>query len=285
MLGIVIAVLCFGNVGAFTPALLRAKRNTGLKASAYEGFLVSGERKVDVFKNAADIQEGICCAFCVAAAISIATKGSFSVAIPSGSVVKALGALADSGRVDFSSVHVFFTNDQVGESQPAYEGALADFVGPCGVPLSQVYRVPNTGDAVSAARDYSRTIQSSRVVEDGQFDLVLLGTGTDGHCASLFPGSPQVEGGSSDVMLAKKSEGAVTVSLETLNKAKKVIVSASGAARGLMVLESFSKAEDSRMPAAMVQSPDTTWLVDDASVAEYREKFGTRESLAAEFTK
>ena len=175
----------------------------------------------------------------------------------------------------------------MGDSQPAYDAALADFLEPCGVPLSQVYRVPNTGDPARAARDYSRTIENSRVVENGQFDLVLLGTGADGHCASLFPGSPQVLGGSKDAVLALQaaSEGGagVTVSLATLNKAKKVVVSASGPRRGLMVLESFTKFEESPMPAAMVASEDTTWLVDDASVAEYREKYGTRDSMSAEF--
>lgn len=76
---------------------------------------------MDVFKNSADVQEGVCGAFCYAFAFNVATKGSFSVAIDSatdsGSIVKALGSLAGADRVDFSKVHVFFTNDKVTRSR------------------------------------------------------------------------------------------------------------------------------------------------------------------------
>ena len=47
----------------------------------------------------------------VAAVDALATKGTFSVAIPSGSVVTALAACKD--RLEFDNVHVFFTNDKV----------------------------------------------------------------------------------------------------------------------------------------------------------------------------
>jgi hypothetical protein len=47
----------------------------------------------------------------VAAVDALATKGTFSVAIPSGSVVTALAGCKD--RLDFENVHVFFTNDKV----------------------------------------------------------------------------------------------------------------------------------------------------------------------------
>lgn len=246
--------------------------------------MVSENRKVDVFKTPMDVQAGIGNAFCVAAAISIATKGSFSVAIPSGSVVKALGQLAGTGRVDFSKVHVFFTNDKVGGSQPSYEGALADFVEPCGIPMKNVYPIPGKMSKAQAAQAYARTVEQSRVVEGG-FDLVLLGTGEDGHCASLFPNAPEVakEGGSSYV--AKQGEDAVTATLGTINAAKRVILSATGKGRGFMVMDALAKGETSGMPAGMVAAADTTWFVDDDSIAEYREEYGTDESMAADFNR
>jgi len=272
----------FAGTTAFSPlrrlpSIRRPETRTA--ASAYEGFMVKGSRKVDVFKVEKDISEGIASMFVVAACINIAQKGSFSVAIPSGSVVKALGSLAGSGKVDFSKVHVFFTNDKVGSAQPSYEGALADFIEPCGIPMKNVYQVPPNVDKSRAAAMYSNTIERSPVVENGAFDFVVLGTGADGHCASLFPGAPELEG--KGVVLAKQGEDAVTFSLETINKAKKVLISAAGPGRALMVFDALVKGKESGMPAAMVSGQDTTWLVDNNSVAEYKAEYGTRESMAA----
>lgn len=61
--------------------------------------------------NALSSQAGVANAFVVAAVDALATKGTFSVAIPSGSVVTALAACKD--RLEFDNVHVFFTNDKV----------------------------------------------------------------------------------------------------------------------------------------------------------------------------
>ena len=121
------------------------------------------------------------------------------------------------------------------------------------------------------------------MVGDKGFDLVVLGTGTDGHCASLYPGAPEVA--STDAVVAKEREESVTVSLATLNKAQKVLLSAVGVGRAQMVMEALVEGPASAMPAAKVVAEDTTWLVDDAAVAEYREAYGTRESMAAVFSK
>lgn len=241
----------------------------------YEGHAVRDARKVDVFKNPVDVQAGVANAFVVAATDALATKGTFSVAIPSGSVVKALGQCQD--RLDFRNVHVFFTNDKVASEQPAYEGALVDFLEPCGVPLANVHRLPTSGSPAAAADAYAALVARHPAVENNQFDLVLLGTGDDGHCACLFPGTPEADGkagGGAPYVAAQSSSGgggAVTASLSLLRQAKQVVLSASGSGRALMVLEALSKGAASGMPAAQVSGRDVTWFVDDDSFGEYAE--------------
>ena len=73
----------------------------------------------------------------------------------------------------------------------------AQFVEACGV--GHVYRVPHLA-AAAAAAEYEARVRGvpSSVVGLCErtglpaLDLVLLGSGADGHCASLYPGSAQV---------------------------------------------------------------------------------------------
>jgi 6-phosphogluconolactonase/glucosamine-6-phosphate isomerase/deaminase len=76
-----------------------------------------------VFDDADAIAAALCDAVEFEAQYAIEAKGAFSLAIPSGSVVKALGGLAGREGVDFSKVHVFFTNENLAKFN-AYEGLI-----------------------------------------------------------------------------------------------------------------------------------------------------------------
>ncbi|HEX9997926.1 MAG TPA: 6-phosphogluconolactonase [Abditibacterium sp.] len=124
---------------------------------------------------------------------SIAARERFSIALSGGSTPKALYQLLASdgwkSRFDWPQIDVFFGDERA----VASDDALSNFKMASEALLNhvpaRVFRMQaERSDLENAAQDYEAQIRSL----NAPIDVVLLGLGDDGHTASLFPNSPQL---------------------------------------------------------------------------------------------
>lgn len=124
-------------------------------------------------------------------------------------------------------------------------------------------------DAGSAA--YEASVRE-HLGGDPRWDLLLLGVGPDAHCASLFPGKPEVEERSrlvTGVPLAgmEPQVPRISLTLPALNAARHVVFLVTGADKAKAVKRAFGSPADPASPAAHVRpkSGELTVIFDEAA--------------------
>ncbi|MDO9377353.1 MAG: 6-phosphogluconolactonase [Nocardioidaceae bacterium] len=105
-----------------------------------------------------------------------------------------------------------------------------------------------------------------------EFDVLMLGVGDDGHVASLFPGHAELDVTGVSVVPVldspKPPSTRVSMTFETLNKAKHVWFLVSGEGKAEAVARALGDTTVSQTPAAGVRGTvSTTWFLDEAAAS------------------
>ena len=105
-----------------------------------------------------------------------------------------------------------------------------------------------------------------RMGDTPRWDLLLLGLGPDSHCASLFPGKPEVEERSrlvAGVPIAgwEPQVPRITMTLPCLNSARRVVFLVTGADKATAMRRAFGDPVDEASPAAHVRPDDGELIV------------------------
>ncbi len=215
---------------------------------------------------------------------AVAQRGLFTVALSGGSTPKALfELLADTDepfrdQIPWSRIHFFWSDERhVPPDHPDSNYRMANEALLSRVPITpgNVHRVPSENpDAAEAAAQYEQTVVEITGQRLPQLDLILLGLGTDGHTASIFPGSDVLHERERLVAapwVEKLQTYRITMTLPLLNNGASVVFLVSGSEKARIVKEIFEGPETFPAQAVKPAHGELLWLLDNdaASAEEY----------------
>lgn len=218
---------------------------------------------------------------------AIASRDRFSVALSGGSTPGVLYQLLarepHRSQIAWAQVHLFWGDERCvppGNVRPDewppssnYHLAHETLIAHVPIPPENIHRIQGELEPENAAREYENGLKAffARIPNPKSFDLVLLGLGSDGHTASLFPGSEALdETERLAVAVSADYEGRpaerVTLTLPAINAARQAWFLVSGATKAEIVRAVLEKPGE-RLPAQQVDptSGRLTWLLDAAA--------------------
>ena len=223
--------------------------------------------------------------FALAAQKAAAARGRFAVALGGGETPRALYKLLArqqfSQKIPWRRVHLYWGDERCvppGDAASNYGMAHAAFINHVPIAAENVHRMRGEDPPELAAQAYDADLRalaahSRPAVDVPVFDLVLLGLGTDGHTASLFPHSEALAEEERLAVATQSPDGLprLTVTAPVINAARRVWFLVSGARKAGMVAEVI---EGLRVPNAVPAQGVApvhgalTWLLDEAAAAE-----------------
>ena len=220
---------------------------------------------------------------------AIAARGICFVALSGGDtpcpVYDLLGSASHRTLVEWKYVHFCFSDERpVPPENPQSNFGMVnrELFSRVDVPAENIHRIVGEDDPEAAAKDYERLLKDLSTGGDLRFDLLLLGLGEDGHTASLFPGTEAVTAHGSlvcAVFVRKLNSWRVTLTLECINNARRVMFLVAGDRKATMVGRIVGAAHPSpELPAALVNPRDgeVVWMIDANAASVVGEQMSTR---------
>jgi 6-phosphogluconolactonase len=175
-------------------------------------------------------------------------------------------ALAAASNIDWQKVDVFFGDERaVPPDHPDsnYLMVYRALLSRVPVPAGQVHRMKaELSDREAAAREYERSLPP-------RLDILVLGMGSDGHTASLFPGSAALDERHRMVVPVvgpKPPAERLTITPPVIEAARRVAVMAIGGGKAAMVARAIEgPLAPKEVPVQLARRG--SWFLDQAAAS------------------
>jgi len=203
----------------------------------------------------------------------------FNIAFSGGStpenIYKTLSSMRCCEQINWGGFNIYFGDERMvapDHQDSNYLMVKNSLLDHCPIPSANIHRIQGElQDPHTAASQYQEELveyldKSESLIPI--FDLILLGIGSDGHTASLFPNTDilvQKDKWVDAVHVKKLDSWRVSITLPVINNAKNIIIIASGKSKANIIKDVFSKASTNkkRYPVQLLHPSDTmAWHLD-----------------------
>lgn len=192
-------------------------------------------------------------------------------------VHREVARLSPGSEVDWRRVVVWWGDERfvAADSGDRNSGqARVAFLDIVGVDPENVHEMPSTDTAESVEAGAASYAQEMRAKGSGEWEIVMLGVGPDGHVASLFPGHPALDVNDRIAVAItdspKPPPERISLTFAALGRARAVWFLVSGGEKAQAVAAALGDDPDlHEVPSVGVQGQsETTWFLDrDAASA------------------
>ena len=210
------------------------------------------------------------------------SQSKITVSLSGGSTRKLLfSVLAENyaDKIEWSKVHFFWGDERMvapDDEQSNFGEANALLLSKVNIPESNVHRVLGESEPVAECARYETEIEK-HVEKDEQgvpaFDILMLGMGSDGHTASIFPHEMEFLTSQRICELATHPESGqkrVSVTGKVLNAAKNLVFLVTGAGKADVLAEIINQtgAFESYPTSFVKPASGVTFYIDKAAGAK-----------------
>lgn len=250
---------------------------------------MNADAELEVLPDAARLADTAARRFIFAANTAIQARGEFIVALSGGStpreVYSRLAREPFVSSLDWSRVRILWGDERCvppDHAESNFRMARETLLDHVPVPEANVHRIRGEDDPAVAAATYERVLRTvlrtpsgpPRHVPASRLDLILLGLGSDGHTASLFPGGDSLRANARWVV-AEYVRGAsmwrVSLTPIVINAAAEIAFVVSGDAKAAIVRKVLEGPDRPQELPAQLIAPATgrlVWLLDAPAAAD-----------------